>query len=84
MDVHMAHTYILMASPTHEQKYVHAYICAYMCMCVSFQSVEVAKLLQHLLTGLSYLPCQEHFIYNSVVLHQGEGKVDVVDRQVQE
>ena len=85
MDVHMAHTYILMASPTQEQKYVHAYIRAYMCMCVSFQSVEVAKLLQHLLlTGLSYLPCQKHFIYNSIDLHQGEGKVDAVDRQVQE
>ena len=59
------------------------YVC--LCVCVSFQRVEVVKLLQHLLlTGLSYLPCQKHFIYNSIVLHQGEGKVDAVDRQVQE
>ena len=59
--------------------YIHVYVCA------SFQRVEVAKLLQHLpLTGLSYLPCQKHFVYNSVDLHRGEGKVDAVDRLVQE
>ena len=45
---------------------------------MSFQRVEVAKLLQHLLlTGLSYLPCQDHFVYNSV--HQGERKVAAVE-----
>ena len=59
--------------------YIHVYVC------VSFQRVEVAKLLQHLLlTGLSYLPCQKHFVCNSVDLHRGEGKVDAVDRLVQE
>ena len=57
--------------------------CVCVCVYVSFQRVEVAKLLQHiLLTGLSYLPCQEHFINNSVDLHQGEGKVDAVERRV--
>ena len=56
--------------------YVHV------CVCVLFQRVEVVKLLQHLLlTGLSYLPCQEHFIYNSIDLHQGEGKVDAVEEK---
>ena len=55
---------------------IHMYIHVY--VCVSFQRVEVAKLLQHvLLTGLSYLPCQDHFVYNS--LHQGEGKVAAVE-----
>ena len=64
--------------------YIHImYI--HVCVCVSFQGVEVAKLLQHLLlTGLSYLLCQKHFIYNSVDLHQGEGKVDAVDKLVHE
>ena len=76
------------------QEEIHAYMCLSVCVrvCVSFQRVEVAKLLQHvamvlqhlLLNGLLYLPCQEHFIYNSIDLHQGEGKVDAVDRQVQE
>ena len=48
----MAYTYILMASPTQEQEYVH------MCVCVSFQRLEVAKLLQHLLlTGCVRPPC---------------------------
>ena len=52
-----------------------AYVRVSVCVCLSFQRVEVVKLLQHLLlTGLSYLPCQKHFIYNSVDLHQGEGK----------
>ena len=67
-----------MASPTQEQEYARTCVC----VCVSFQCVAIV--LQHLLlTGLSYLPCQEHFIYNSIDLHQGEGKVDAVDRLVQ-
>ena len=62
-----------------------AYVHVCVCVCLSIQRVEVAKLLQHLLlTGLSYLLCQKHFIYNSIDLHQGEGKVDAVDRLVQE
>ena len=58
--------------------YIHMYIHVY--VCVSFQHVEGAKLFQHLLlTGLSYLPCQDHFVYNSVDLHQGERKVAAVE-----
>ena len=55
-------------------------LCVCMCVCVSFQSVEVAKLLQHLLlTGLSYLPCQKHFVYNSVDLVEVEHQVKLAD-----